>query len=262
MTRLIRAELLKLSTIRVTWALLAGAAGLSALFATLEAYRAGHAGSGVAPISTAAGLTTVTTVTGFGMLLAAVLGLISATGEFRHGSATLTYLATPSRVRVLWAKAAAVACFGAGFGLVAALVSAGIGVGVAAGHGGPLALGTGPLIGHAAGAVLGGALLGALGVAVGSLIRSQLAAIIGVFVWAVVVESLVGGLFTAVRPYLPYTAATSLAGTQLGGAAFAAAHDVAGRGPLPFAAAAALIAGLTAAVALIAARTSVRRDIT
>ena len=262
MTRLIRTELLKLSTIRMTWGLLAVAAALSALFASLEASRAGNGNSGVPPITTATGLLTVTTVTGFGMLLAAVLGVISATGEFRHGSATLTYLATPSRVRVLWAKAAAVACFGAGFGLVAALVSAGIGVGVAAGHGGPLALGTGTLIGHAAGAVLGGALLGALGVAVGSLIRSQLAAIIGVFVWAVVVESLIGGLFTAVRPYLPYTAATTLAGTQLGGAAFAAAHDVAGRGPLPFAAAVALIAGLTGVVALIAARTTVRRDIT
>jgi hypothetical protein len=67
---------------------------------------------------------------------------------------------------------------------------------------------------------------------------------------------------TAVRPYLPYTAATTLAGTKLGGAAFAAAHDVAGRGPLPFAAAAVLIAGLTGTVALIAARTTVRRDIT
>jgi ABC-2 type transport system permease protein len=262
MTRGIRTELLKLSTIRVTWGLLAGAAGLSALFASLEASRAGHGNSGVPPITTATGLLTVTTVTGFGMLLAAVLGVISATGEFRHGSATLTYLATPSRTRVLAAKAAAAACFGAGFGLVAALVSVGIGVGVAAGHPGPSALGAGVLAGHAAGAVLGGALLGALGVAIGSLVRSQLAAVIGIFVWAVVIESLLGGLFTAIRPYLPYTAATTLAGTQLGGAAFGPAHDLAGHGPLPFVVAAALIAAVTGAVALIAARTTVPRDIT
>jgi ABC-2 type transport system permease protein len=261
MTRQIRTELLKLSTIRVTWGLLAGAAGLSALFASLEASRAGHGSSGVPAITTATGLLTVTTVTGFGMLLAAVLGVIAATGEFRHGSATLTYLATPSRSRVLAAKAAAAACFGAGFGLVSALVSVGIGVGVAAGHGG-LALGAGTLAGHAAGAVLGGALLGALGVAVGSLVRSQLAAVIGVFVWAVVIESLLGGLFTAIRPYLPYTAATTLAGTQLGGAAFGPAHDLAGNGPLSFLAAAALIAAVISAVALIAARTTVPRDIT
>ena len=261
MTRLIRTELLKLSTIRVTWGLLAGAAALSALFASLEASRAGQGNSGVPPITTATGLLTVTTVTGFGMLLAAVLGVISATGEFRHGSATLTYLATPSRTRVLAAKAAAAACFGAGFGLVAALVSVGIGVGVAAGHPGGPPSGR-PLAGHAAGAVLGGALLGALGVAIGSLVRSQLAAVIGIFVWAVVIESLLGGLFTAIRPYLPYTAATTLAGTQLGGAAFGPAHDLAGHGPLPFVAAAALIVAVTGAVALIAARTTVPRDIT
>jgi ABC-2 type transport system permease protein len=262
MTRLIRTELLKLSTVRVTWGLLAGAAGLSALFASVEASRAGDGSSGVPAITTATGLLTVTTVTGFGMLLAAVLGVISATGEFRHGSATLTYLASPNRVRVLVAKAVAAACFGAGFGLVAAVVSVGIGVGVAAGHAGPLALGAGALAGHAAGAVLGGALLGALGVAIGSLVRSQLAAVIGIFVWAVIVESLIGGLFTAVRPYLPYTAATTLAGTQLGGAAFGPAHGVSGSGPLPFLATAALIAAVTGAVALVAARTTVARDVT
>jgi ABC-2 type transport system permease protein len=262
MTRLIRTELLKLSTIRVTWGLLAAAAGLSALFASLEASRAGNGNSGVPPITTATGLLTVTTVTGFGMLLAAVLGVISATGEFRHGSATLTYLATPARAKVLGAKAAATACFGALFGLAGGLVSLGIGLGVASGHGGHLALGAGALAGHVAGGVLGGALLGALGVALGSLVRSQLAAVIGVFVWAVVIESLVGGLFTAARPYLPYTAATTLAGTQLGGAAFGAAHDLAGNGPLPFAAAAALIAGLIGVVALVAARTTVQRDVT
>jgi ABC-2 type transport system permease protein len=262
MTRLIRTELLKLSTVRVTWALLAGAAGLSALFASLEAYRAGNGNSGVAPITTAAGLLTVTTVTGFGMLLAAVLGLISATGEYRHGSATLTYLATPNRGRVLAAKAVAAACFGAGFGLVAALVSVGIGVGVAAGHPGGIALGSGPLAGHAAGAVLGGALLGALGVAIGSLVRSQLAAVIGIFVWAVVIESLLGGLFTAIRPYLPYTAATTLGGAKLGAAAFGPGYSASSQAALPFLGAAALVAAVAIAISLLAERTTVRHDIT
>src|ERR1700759_5688173 len=139
MTRLIRAQLLQLSTIRVTWGLLAGAAGLSALFSSLEAYRAGNGGRGGAAITTASGVLTVTTVTGFGMLLAAVLGLISATGEFRHGSATLSYLATPARSRVLGAKAVAAACFGAGFGLAAALVAGGVGLAFAAARGGTVA---------------------------------------------------------------------------------------------------------------------------
>jgi hypothetical protein len=75
-------------------------------------------------------------------------------------------------------------------------------------------------------------------------------------------ESLLGGLFTAVRPYLPYTAATSLSGTPLGSASFGPARDVSSAAaPLPFAATA-LLAATGIAVALIAARTTVPRDIT
>ena len=189
----------------------------------------------------------MTTVTGFGMLLAAVLGLISATGEFRHGSATLTYLATPQPGPGAGGQ-------GGRRGLLRSRVRPGRRAGgrrasgsvFAAGHRGTLALGAGALAGHAAGAVLGGALLAALGVALGSLVRSQLAAIIGIFVWAVLIESLLGGLFPAIRPYLPYTAATTLAGAPLGGAAFGPAHELSGGGPLPFVAAAALIAAVTA----------------
>ena len=73
---------------------------------------------------------------------------------------------------------------------------------------------------------------------------------------------MIGGLYTSTRPYLPYTAATTLAGTKLGSAAFGPAHGLKGGGPLPFVGGAALIAAFAAAAALIAARTTVRRDIT
>jgi ABC-2 type transport system permease protein len=262
MNRLIATELLKLRTMRLTYGLLGTAAALSALFSVLEASRAGQAGSGVAPLSTVAGLTAVSTVTGFAMLLAAVLGAIVSSGEFRHATATLTYLASPRRGRVLAAKAVAAACFGAFFGLVGGVIATGVGLAFASGRGDHVALGAGTLTGHVAGAVLGAALLAAIGVGLGSLVRSQLAVVIGVFVWGIVLESLIGGLYTAVRPYLPYTAATTLAGARLGGAAFGPAHDLAGGGPLPFAAAAVLIAAVAAAVALVAARTTLRRDVT
>jgi len=57
-TRLIRTELLKLRTMRLTYGLLAVAAALSALFALLENNRAGRSQSGVPSLSTAAGLAT------------------------------------------------------------------------------------------------------------------------------------------------------------------------------------------------------------
>jgi ABC-2 type transport system permease protein len=262
MRRIIRAELLKLRTARVSYGLLVTSVMLTAIFATLEAARAGNAGSGVAPVSTASGLAMVTTVTGFSMLMAAVLGVIVAGGEFRHNTATSTYLATPDRGRVLTAKAVVAAVGGAVFGLVSSIIAAAVGLGFVAGGGGHVALSTGTLIGHTAGAVLAAALLGSVGVGVGSLVRSQLAGVMGIFVWGVVVESVIGGLFTSVRPYLPYTAATTLAGAQLGGAAFGPAHDLSGGGPLPFVGAALLVAGVSVSVALVAARTTVRRDIT
>jgi hypothetical protein len=117
------------------------------------------------------------------------------------------------------------------------------------------------MLGHAAGAMFGAALLAMIGVGLGSLIRSQLVGIIAIFIWALVIESLIGGLFTSIRPYLPYTAATSLAGIKLGGAAFGPAHNATGGSPLPFAAAAGLLIGVAALVAVIGARTTMRRDI-
>jgi ABC-2 type transport system permease protein len=262
MTRLIKVELLKLVTLRVGYGLLAISAALTGLFASLEATRAGSASSGVAPLFTASGLSTVTTVTGWSMLFAAVLGVMLAAGEFRHATATLTYLESPNRGRVLVAKTAVGAGAGAVLGVLSALIATGVGLVFVAAHGYDVALGAGTVAGHAAGAALGAALFGAIGVAVGSLIRSQLAGVIGVFVWGLVVESLIGGLFTGIRPYLPYTAATTLAGIKLGGAAFGPAHNLAGGGPLPFAAAAALVAATAAAISLLAAKTTLKGDIT
>jgi ABC-2 type transport system permease protein len=261
-SRLIRTELLKLRTMRLTYGLLAVAAALSALFALLENNRAGHGQAGVPSLSTAAGLDTVTTVTGFAMLFAAVLGAIAATGEFRHATATLTYLATPRRSRILAAKAVAAAAVGALFGLAAGLIATGVGLIFASARGDHVALSAAALAGHIGGATVGAAVLAALGAALGSLVRSQLAAVIGIFVWAIVIESIIGGLYTSVRPYLPYTVATTLAGARLGNAAFGPAHGLSGGGPLPFIAGLALLAGLTAVISLAAARLTLPRDIT
>ena len=72
------------------------------------------------------------------------------------------------------------------------------------------------------------------------------------------IESVVGGLFLSLRPYLPYTAATTMAGAELGNAAFGPAHGISGGGPLPFIAAAVLITAVAAVISFLAARTTVR----
>jgi ABC-2 type transport system permease protein len=262
MITVIRAELLKIRTARMTYGLLAVAAGLSALWPTLEAIRSGP-GRMVPPLYTTAGLDAIITGGVWSLMLAAVLGVISSSGEFRHSTATSTYLVTPRRDRVLVAKMIASAGAGVVFGLVGWLIPTGIGLAFVASRGYHVAITDATMARYAAGHLLAGALLAAVGAALGSLVRSQIGAVIGVFVWAILIESLIGGLFTAVRPYLPYTAATTLAGTKLGAASFMAARTVSGTaGPLPFAAAAALVAAVAVVVAVAAGRTTVRRDIT
>jgi ABC-2 type transport system permease protein len=262
MSRLIRVELLKIRTTRLSYGLLATGTGLTVLFSALEASRSGP-GKTVGPLYTAAGLDTVVAGGVWALMMAAILGVTVSSGEFRHSTATSTYLATPHRGRVLAAKAAAAACAGAVFGLVGYAVAMGTGLVFVAAHGYHVAIGDATLVRYGIGHVLAAALLAAIGVGVGSLVRSQLAGVIGVLVWSIVIESILGGLFNPIQPYLPYTAATTLAGTQLGRAAFGPANGAASTATaLPFAAAAALLAALAIALSAVAARTTVPRDIT
>jgi ABC-2 type transport system permease protein len=261
MTRLVRVELLKIRTTRLNYGLLATAAGLTALFSVLEASRSGP-GKSVAPLFTSSGFTSVIDGGAWSLLLAAILGVTVSSGEFRHATATQTYLVTPRRGRVLAAKAVAGAGGGAVFGLAGYAIAVGTGLIFVAARGYHVPIGDATLARYAAGHVVAAALLAAIGVALGSLVRSQLAAVIGVFVWAVLIESILGGLFNSVQPYLPYTAATALGGSPLGGSAFGPAHDAATSAtPLPFAAATALLAALAIAASVLADRTTVARDI-
>jgi ABC-type transport system involved in multi-copper enzyme maturation permease subunit len=258
--RLVRIELVKLTSVRLGYGLLAVSVGLTLLWTTLQASQAGKA-NGPEPLTSYAGQTSIITGGVWGLIFAAVLGATISSGEFRHHTATLTYLATPSRNRVLVAKAVAGAIGGAAFGLAVYAVTLAVGLCFVAGHDYRLAIGAGTLTGWGFGHLVGAALLSVIGVVVGSLVRSQFATVIGVFVWTILIESLIGGLFNSVRPYLPYTAATALAGTPLGSANFGPSRGVVGVSALPFAGAAALLLAIAVAGALIAARTTIRRDV-
>jgi ABC-2 type transport system permease protein len=252
MTRQIRTELLKLRTIRLPLGLLATGAGLTALVTVLGATHAGGTGHmAPPPLYSAAGVTDLISRTGFAMLLVAVFGVTVSSGEFRHGTATATYLSTPDRTRVLIAKAVVAAGAGLLFGLVASAITTGITLAFVAAKGYALTVPWATIARFAAGAVLGSGLLAAVGVGVGSLIRSQLAAIVAVFLWGAIVEQVLGGLVNSTQPYLPFTAAGTMAGSMLGG----------GTTALPFAAAAALVGGVAVLISGVAARTTIRADI-
>jgi ABC-type transport system involved in multi-copper enzyme maturation permease subunit len=250
MKRLIQTEFLKLRTVRLPYGLLAGTAGLTALVATLIAFRSGGAIRDLPSLATAAGLTNVITATRFGLLFATVLGVVVASGEFRHGTATPTYLGSPNRNHVMLAKITTAAGIGLLFGLVASGVATGVGAAFAAGKGYAIAIPAMTMLRFALGAALAAGLFAGIGVAIGSLIRNQVAGIVGVFAWGFVIEQILAGVFPSVGRFLPYTAAQTLGGGTITGAT-----------ALPFAGAALLLAGVVVTVGAVASRTTLQRDI-
>lgn len=153
----------------------------------------------------------------FSGLIALLLGITSVTWEWRHGTITPTFLATPRRERVVAAKLAAAALAGGALAVLAVLVALAVAVPWLAAEGAPLGLdgSTGALVGRV---VLAAVLWGALGAAVGSLVHSQVGALVGAIVWLVLAEALVVGLLglvdaDAVGDYLPGGALGALDGT-------------------------------------------------
>jgi hypothetical protein len=82
-----------------------------------------------------------------------------------------------------------------------------------------------------------------------------------VLVWGLALEAILAGVLKAVGPSLPYTACMTLASSHPGGGVLgdaARSHTA----PLPYLAAVGLVAGVATIIGLIAARTSLRQDIT
>jgi ABC-2 type transport system permease protein len=128
-----------------------------------------------------------------GTLFAALLGAMSITGEIRHGTIRPTFLVTPSRGRVVAAKVSVSGVIGAGFGLVAGALAAGVGTAVLRARGIELRLNAGDYTLLIAGAAGAAALWAAIGVGVGALLRNQVSALVGICAWLLFVEGLLVG---------------------------------------------------------------------
>jgi ABC-2 type transport system permease protein len=128
-----------------------------------------------------------------GALFAALLGAMSITGEIRHGTIRPTFLVTPSRGRVLAAKVLVSGMIGAGFGLVAGALAAGVGTAALRARGIEVRLDAGDYTLLIAGAAAATALWAAIGVGLGALLRNQVSALVGICAWLLFVEGLLVG---------------------------------------------------------------------
>ena len=260
MTAALRAEFLKLATTRLVNAMTSLAIALTALIGVLEAVTAGTGkGMAIPSLATPGGLRDNLASTGFALLIAALLGVVITSGEFRLKTATDTYLDQPDRARVLAAKAIAAAVAGAVLGIAAAATATGIALGFAASRGYPLALSGLAVTRYAGGAVIASALLAAVGAGAGSLIRHQTGAIIAVVAWGLVIELVTGATVTTAGRFLPYTAAAMMAGDTNGGGMPQIPRGVTA---LPYPAAAAVLAAIAITITAAAALTTLRRDVT
>ena len=205
-------------------------------------------------------ITTLLAQAGTASTFVLILGVIAMTGEYRHMTITSTFLSSPRRGRVLAAKMALFGVIGA---VIAVLTMVAVVIVVAI----TLAIVNhdhAPLTASAIGSVLLGALLGfalyaILGVSLGALIKNQVAAIILALVWVLLVEALISALLPAVSKWLPGGALNAAMSVTVradpSGGLTSAARLPAWGGAL-------VLLGYALSFAVIASRTTLRRDIT
>lgn len=238
MKRLIRAELRKLTTVRTSKGLIAGAVAFTLVRFVMVVVNAGKIES--APLGTGASTRSLLNSAGTGTLVFLVIGILAVSAEVRHGTIGWTFLATPSRWRVMAAKVAAVLIVS----LVYAVTISGLVVAMTAvlfsQRGIPFDTVNAELAATMAGSVVGMPLYGILGVGMGALIHNQIAALMIPLAYLLIVETLIPSFgLMKLMTWLPGGATASLARADMPGllpmwagglllAAYAAAAVVAG----------------------------------
>ena len=201
MTRLVRAEWTKLFTTRVWIGLLLGACVLAGGFSALFTGLAGvsqNGQPGLPAVGTSDYERLVFSVGANASVLLLILGVIGMTQEYRHRTATPTFLTTPRRGNVVIGKLIAYALVAVPFALLILAVNVLVVEIYAGARGDAPALNADNLqtLG-AAGLVL--VVFSVIGVGVGALLRNQVGAIVGSLVYLYVVEPIVSSI-SAIQP--------------------------------------------------------------
>ena len=193
MSALLRAELLKLRTTRTFTGFVASALALSLLIVSLS--------TAIGDDFTRADVRELFTFD-FTSLFILLLGVIGMAGEWRHRTITSTVLAAPDRLRLLAAKTLSYAVAGATLSLIVTGLMMLVGTLILASRG-EVTAPVGTLADVLWRNLLIAALLGAFGVCIGTIVRNQVAAMIGLLVFAFAIEPTVLGLADHVGRFGP-----------------------------------------------------------
>lgn len=275
--RAIASELSKVFSLKAWWLLglvlvlyiAVTAAGLAFFLSDLGA-QLGAAGPGAPELDPVVVANLVySSVTAVGLVIPLLFGALLATTEYRHRTLTPTVLAQPRRGIVLAAKAVVALLIGALYGVIGLIGSVGVGAPVLVAVGEQAALDEPDVLVVLARTIIATALWSLLGLGLGALLTSQIAAIVIVLAFTQFVEPilrLVAGISETtaeIARFLPGAATDALVGAGILSSLGALDPSV------PQASADALLwwqgglvlGGLAAALLLAATLTTLRRDV-
>lgn len=257
--RLMISELRKVIYVRSNWGILIAAVFVSALSTavTVPILQADTGGAFGVSLNTSTGADGVYANAVSGYIFAIILGVIMMAGEFRHGTAVATFLTSPKRSRVVLAKLGV----GAIASSVLMVVSAIAGI-----FAGWVALQTVEDAGTPSdnlflnlilASLLAGVVLGIVGLAIGTLIKNQLLAIVATLIYLFVIDPLLLTLAPDAGKYLPTGLITAMLNLDIESPEF----GINTASLLPPLQAAGLLVAIGAVFASVAVFTSLRRDV-
>jgi len=212
MIGLLKAEFRKITSTRTTLVLLAGSIFLTLLYVVMYAQLAGYTSRGrmtLPPLTSEASVRMVYAAIGTGYIIVLIMGIIGYTNEYRHHTATMTFLATPHRWRVIAAKFITNGVTG----IVVAIINIVIALPVATflinskDH---FSIPSSDIQALIIGDIIAFFLMSIMGVAVGALIRNQVAAVVGALIWVMVVERIFTVILPDIGKWMPVGAADAL----------------------------------------------------
>jgi ABC-2 type transport system permease protein len=180
-----------------------------------------------------------------------LLGITMSAGEFRHNTATPTFLVTPDRRRVMAAKVLAGGLLGVALAVLSAVLTVAVATPWLQARNVEVSLWSADVITPVAGALLSMTLGAIFGIGIGAVIHNQTIAITAIVVWTSIIETFLTGFVPEIGRWLPAGAASALGGTWTSEG-----------GLLPFWAAALVLTGYSATAAAAGTRLMSRQDLT
>jgi hypothetical protein len=210
--RVLRSEWAKLWSLRSTWITLALGLGFLLAFGIIAAVQ--YKSTSDPNLADATTYSLAVFGVPFALIALGVLGVLTASGEYATGMIRSTIAAVPSRIPVLWSKAAVYGVIAFTVATAGAVIAFLINSRVLSGTAAAMSISTSGVVQGLLGAGVYLGLVGVIGVALGAMLRSTaggISTLVGVFLLLPGLMSLLPKSWRAdITPYLPSNAGDSI----------------------------------------------------